>query len=88
MTMAMPHIVCNHCEDVILDVHSCTIYRGTLYHWLCLKKMREDAHRRSEELTLPESIDGRDGTRGGVGRFSGCKSSMKRAFNWLFRRKT
>lgn len=84
MTMAMPHIVCNYCEDVILDVHNWTVYRGTIYHWACLLEMRE----KPREPIPPKSIGGRDGIRRWDGRPLDYKSPMERAFNWLFRRKT
>lgn len=85
MTMAMPHIVCNHCEDVILDVHSCTIYEGTIYHWLCLEQMREEGETKHE----PDSFGGEPSVYKVRKDSLGLEfPRLRRCLNWLFRRKT
>ena len=73
--MAMLHIVCNYCEDIILDTHSFTIYEGSIYHWLCLVKMKEEREK-PREPSLPESIDGRDGVRRWDGKPLGDEPSV------------
>jgi len=35
-------IVCNYCEEIILETHKFTIKDGTIYHWSCLKEVEDN----------------------------------------------
>lgn len=52
----MHHGVCNYCGNFIAETHLWTIRNGNLYHWECVKEMKETVEKFiNNVVTTPES---------------------------------